>query len=97
MRERAISCVSVMDGTTLLGILTARYHVEAAGDGVRPSMVRVEDYMNSDPASTTLDEMLAIGCRHLPVNDRGNLVGTIPTRDVYRASVQSGSEGMLVS
>ena len=94
-----------MDGSTLLGILTERDLVEAAANGVRPSMARVEDYMNSDPVSTTLDDdcavagmkMLAIGCRHLPVTDRGNLVGMISARDVYLASVESGSEGVLVS
>lgn len=105
MREHAVSCVPVMDDGTLLGILTERDLVEAAANGVRPSMARVEDYMNSDPVSATLDDdcsvagmkMLAIGCRHLPVTDAGSLVGMISARDVYLASVRSGSEGVLVS
>lgn len=105
MREHAVSCVPVMVAGTLFGILTERDLVEAAANGVRPSMARVEDYMNTDLVSATLDEdcavaamkMLAIGCRHLPVTDGGNLVGMISARDVYLASVQSGSEGVLVS
>ncbi len=94
----------MVDGK-MLGMLTERDLVEAAANGVRPGMAQVRDYMSDEPVSATLDDdcavagmkMLTIGCRHLPVTDGDNLVGMISARDVYLASVRSGSEGVLVS
>ncbi len=91
MRSRALSCLPVMDCGELVGILTERDLVEAAAKGVPPSVARVADYMTDGAVSVTVEDdasvagmkMLAIGCRHLPVTDRGDVVGMVSTRDIF--------------
>jgi CBS domain-containing protein len=106
MRGHALGTLPVMSGSDLVGVLTERDVVEAAAKGVRPSVAHVADYMNDDPeARVGIDDdiavaamkMLAIGCRHLPVVDRGRLVGMVSARDVFLASARSETEGVLVS
>lgn len=106
MRGHALSALPVMAGGGLAGVLTERDVVEAVSRGVQPSVAHVAEYMNDDGyLSVTVDDeiavagmkMLAIGCRHLPVTDRGRLVGVVSARDVFLASARSETEGVLVS
>jgi CBS domain-containing protein len=104
MRRHALSCLPVMSQGRLVGILTERDVVEAAAKGVRPSVAHVAEYMNDGGVTVGVDDdiavaglkMLAIGCRHLPVMDRGRLVGMVSTRDVFLASARDGEEGVMV-
>lgn len=98
MRRGAISCLPVVDGDRIVGILTERDLVEAVANGVAPAVARVTDYMNGDGTCVELDDdsadaqikMLAIGCRHLPVLDGGRLVGMVSARDLYLTLARSG-------
>ena len=104
MRGRALSCLPVISEGRIVGILTERDVVEAVAKGVRPAVAHVADYMNDGGVTVSLDDdiavaglkMLAIGCRHLPVVDRGRLVGMVSTRDVFLASARYGAEGVMV-
>ncbi|HET7421679.1 MAG TPA: CBS domain-containing protein [Candidatus Dormibacteraeota bacterium] len=90
MRSSGQSCLPVLDGSSLTGIITERALVEAAASGVPPSQVSVADYSHDGSVTVSLEDdcvsaelkMLAIGCRNLPVMDCGRLVGTVSMRDV---------------
>ncbi|HET9781126.1 MAG TPA: CBS domain-containing protein [Candidatus Dormibacteraeota bacterium] len=90
MRASGQSCLPVLNGRAFTGIITERDLTEAVARGVRPAESSVVDYTNDGGVSVSLDDdvamaevkMLAIGCRNLPVLDRGSVVGTISMRDV---------------
>lgn len=104
MRGHALSCLPVISEGRIVAILTERDVVEAVAKGVRPSVAHVAHYMNDGGVTVSVDDdvaeaglkMLAIGCRHLPVVDRGRLVGMVSTRDVFLASARDGAEGVMV-
>ncbi|HYL56281.1 MAG TPA: CBS domain-containing protein [Gemmatimonadales bacterium] len=92
MRRGGLSCLPVVDGERVVGIVTERDLVEAVARGAAPAGALVTDYMGDDGSvSVGLDDdstaaelkMLAIGCRHLPVVDRERLVGMVSARDLY--------------
>ena len=98
MRRGAMSCLPVMDGNRIVGIVSERDLVEAVANGVGPAVARVMDYMNDDAPCVGLDDdsadaqlkMLAIGCRHLPVVDGDRLVGMVSARDLVLMLARSG-------
>ena len=84
------SCLPVLDGSKVVGIITERDIVSAVAHGARTAGAWVFDYTHDGCTEITLDDecetaevkMLAIGCRHLPVVDNGRLVGMVSMRDV---------------
>jgi len=90
MRSSGQSCLPVLAGDALWGLITERDLVEALANGVPPSEGRVIDYTSDGAISVALDDdveaaelkMLAIGCRNLPVVHEGRLVGMVSMRDV---------------
>ena len=90
MRSSGQSCLPVLAGNALWGLITERDLVEALANGVPPSEGRVIDYASDGGISVGLDDdvetaelkMLAIGCRNLPVLHEGKLVGMVSMRDV---------------
>lgn len=90
MHTSGQSCLPVIDGSTVVGIITERDIVSAVAHGVRTAGAWVFDYTHDGCTSIALDDecetaalkMLAIGCRHLPVVDRARLVGMVSMRDV---------------
>ncbi len=90
MRSSGQSCLPVLEGARLLGIITERDLVEAVANGVPPAEGCVVDYVNDGSITVGLDDecsvaelkMLAIGCRNLPVVNQGRLVGMVSMRDV---------------
>jgi CBS domain-containing protein len=90
MRTSGQSCLPVIDGSRVIGIVTERDIVDAVARGVRTAGAWVFDYTHDGCTSIALDDdcetvalkMLAIGCRHLPVVDRGRLIGMVSMRDV---------------
>lgn len=90
MRNGGFSCLPVMSGGALIGIITERDIVEAVAGGGEPDKATVFDYMTEDPKTVSADddcsvaatEMLAVPCRHLPVVDRTGLIGIVSARDL---------------
>jgi CBS domain-containing protein len=104
MRSGRVSCLPIMSDGELVGVLTERDVLEAVARGVSPSEARVGDYMNDGDVTVSLEDdsgvaaarMLAIGCRHLPVMDRGRLVGIVSARDIFPGSAPRDAGRMMV-
>ncbi|MEX0985408.1 MAG: CBS domain-containing protein [Actinomycetota bacterium] len=88
--------VLVLEDGALIGIFTERdvlraLHQPGNADAVRVSPVR--SWMTSDPdtigaeasVGEALDHMLTGGFRHLPVTERGVVVGVVSMRDLARS------------
>lgn len=90
MRGSGQSCLPVLDGAHLTGIITERDLVEAVAEGMAPAETCVRGFTSDGSVSVSLNDdcetaelkMLAIGCRNLPVMDGDRLVGMISMRDV---------------
>jgi CBS domain-containing protein len=86
-----VGAVLVLEGGQLRGILTERDVLRAVAEGhVEGS--KVVDWMTGDPETVEPSEstemagtlMIHGGFRHLPVVERGNVVGIISIRDLMR-------------
>jgi CBS domain-containing protein len=94
------SCLPVVAGEDLVGIVTERDLVEALATTERAASAAVFDYMSEEPKTVTLDDdcsvaitrMLATGCRHLPVVDGEKLVGIVSARDLLLLGATARSE-----
>jgi len=93
--SRAGSALVVQEGE-LLGIFTERDIMRAMAESSNADVARVSSvtrWMTEDPvtigpdatAGEALDVMLSGGFRHLPVMDRGSLVGMVSMRDLARS------------
>ena len=91
MSERNVGAVAVLDRGRLVGIFSERdvmSRVVAAGlnpDDTPVGKVMTRDIVVGKPTDDideALQKMHAVGCRHLPIVDSGNLVGMISLRDV---------------
>jgi CBS domain-containing protein len=90
MSTGEFSCLPVMSGDDLVGIITERDLVEALASVDRPASAVVFDFMSENPKTVLVDDdcsvavtqMLAAGCRHLPVLDHEKLVGIVSARDL---------------
>jgi CBS domain-containing protein len=90
MRSGGFSCLPVVSGDDLVGIITERDVVDAVAGNAQPQFATVFDYMTEDPqtvsaedeCSVAVTEMLSVGCRHLPVMDGTRLVGIVSARDL---------------
>lgn len=84
------SCLPVMSSGELVGIITERDVLEAVAGRDKPEKAIVLDYMTEHPQTVSADvdcsvaasEMLAVGCRHLPVVDGTTLIGVVSARDL---------------
>lgn len=93
MAERGHGSVAVIDGRTLVGILTERDVVRCVAQGADLSTVTVRSQMASDPDTFSPDTdvfeagefLLEGGYRHLPVVDDGTLLGVVSLRELLRA------------
>jgi len=102
MRDAHISCLAVMDGDRLVGIVTARdFTNKVLADGMDPAMpvsaVMAKDPMVLTPdslGSDVLNRMLENRIGHLPVVEDGKLVGMITQTDLVR--FQAVSSALLV-
>ncbi len=101
MHDNGISSVIVKDGEKPAGIVTERDLVNVVADGLDPKAVKVGERMtrNLDTVEPKTDiaeaaeHMARLRIRHLPVVERGNLVGIISIRDLTNWAVEELSAG----
>ena len=90
MDSRQIGSVVITEGTSVVGILTERDLLRASAAQVDPLTEPVRRWMTPDPDVLALDEEDGAAWaglshhhyRHLPVVDRGSLVGVVSLRDL---------------
>ena len=83
MRASRVSALAVLDGTTIIGIITEHDLMRAIADGRVPEATHVSEYMTESPrtieatapAAKAAQVMVQHRVRHLPVTDGGRLVG----------------------
>jgi CBS domain-containing protein len=102
MRTQGISSVVVLDGKKLAGIVTERDIVNLVAAGGDPQTVRVMHGMTRRDLETigprtdlsdAAEHMVSRNIRHLPVLDRGKVVGIISIRDLTRWAADELSGG----
>ena len=91
LAEKDIGALVVMDGTTLVGILSERdYARKVILTGRSSKEMKVHEIMSTSVATVTskatIDECMACmtdkRCRHLPVVDEGQVVGVVSIGDL---------------
>lgn len=101
LHDNAISSVVVMDGDQLAGIVTERDLVNLVAEGLDPRTTKVGDRMSTnldtvEPRSDiaeAAEHMARLRIRHLPVVDKGKLVGIISIRDLTNWAVEEITGG----
>ncbi len=96
MVEARTGSVAVLDYGRLVGILTERDMLKAMAGRVLTSDARAREWMTADPITATPDQsleeaqttMLSHGFRHLPVVERGSVIGIVSLRRVVAAMAQ---------
>lgn len=94
MGEAKVGSVVVADGESVLGILTERDLVRAAGEGANPAEAQVEAWMTASPVTLApddyvthaLDEMIEHHFRHIPICDGDKLVGIVSFRQLIESA-----------
>jgi CBS domain-containing protein len=95
LKDNAISSVVVMDGDRLAGIVTERDLVNLVAEGLDPHAAKVADRMSTNldtveprtDIAEAAEHMARLRIRHLPVLDKGTLVGIISIRDLTNWAV----------
>ena len=94
MANSRVSAVMVVEGSALKGIFTERdLALKVVAGGLDPDKVQLAEVMTRDPdtlapddtAHNALAKMSRRGYRHLPVVDRGAVIGMVSVRDLYAA------------
>ena len=102
MRLHGISSVVILDGQKLSGIVTERDVVNLIAAGGDPHGVRVALGMTRRDIETVTpktdiveaaEQMVSRNIRHLPVVDKGNVVGIVSIRDLTRWAAEELSGG----
>jgi CBS domain-containing protein len=90
MTRQRIGSTLVMDGDRLIGIFTERDTVRALSQSHDASAHEISSWMTRDPktvspevdADVALRTMLDNGFRHLPVVEKGRVIGMVSMRDL---------------
>jgi len=98
MVQRNLGAVLVLDGARLVGIMTERDIMRAVARGLHADAL-VGDYMTSNPETIEPDDttqhaavlMIHGGFRHLPVIERGEVVGILSIRDLMRVTLEDSA------
>jgi CBS domain-containing protein len=101
LQEHRISSVVVLDGERPAGIVTERDLVNVVATGADPTTLTVArqlsaDLSTADPKTDIADAARLMAdrqIRHLPVLDRGKLVGIISIRDLTTWAVEELTGG----
>jgi CBS domain-containing protein len=101
MSDRNVGAVAVLDSGKLVGLFSERdLMTRVVAQGLNPektpvSAVMTRNIVVADPVDKidfALQKMYSVGCRHLPVVDRGNLVGMISLRDLLQIDDETNKE-----
>jgi CBS domain-containing protein len=100
MVDRDVGAVLVMEGNSLVGILTERDVLRAVAAGIRDDTV-VSDWMTRDPETMSPDDttqhaavlMIHGGFRHMPLVDGDEGVGMLSIRDLMRVVLEDALPG----
>lgn len=98
MDYEGLGCLVVLEGGSLVGILSERDILHAAAEGRDLEGAIVDEYMTRDvltvdPEASVEEaaaEMITLGSRHLPVREGGAIVGMVSARDLL--AVEGWSE-----
>jgi CBS domain-containing protein len=90
MAQHRIGSTLVMEGSQLVGIFTERDTVRAISQSHDAPDHEISSWMTRDPRTVGPDEdvddalktMLANGFRHLPVVEKGRVIGMVSMRDL---------------
>lgn len=90
MAQHRVGSTLVMDGSQLIGIFTERDTVRAISQSHDAPDHEISSWMTRDPKTVEPDEdvndalktMLANGFRHLPVVEKGQVIGMVSMRDL---------------
>ena len=93
MISEDVGSVAVVDGSTLLGIVTERDMVRAVAAGADAEVATAREWLTVDPDVADPDLsvedaarwMLTAGYRHLPVVEGTRLMGVVSIKDVLWA------------
>ena len=106
MQEAEIGSVIVTEGTKVAGILTERDLLRAASVAIDPATEPVRLWMTAGPdllgpdeeASAAWESLSHHRYRHLPVVERGDLVGVVSMRDLFAVALlrPAGESGIEV-
>jgi CBS domain-containing protein len=100
MVKGRVGSAVVIQGSWLVGILTARDVLRAAASGSDLTKSPVSEWMTGDPITATPDTtageaaemMLANGFRHLPVVESRELRGVVSIRDILASEIRRRSK-----
>ncbi|HYX79774.1 MAG TPA: CBS domain-containing protein [Actinomycetota bacterium] len=101
LHEGGISSIVVMQGDEIAGIVTERDLVNLVADGADPGSVTVGERMTRDldtvepktDIAEAAEHMARLKIRHLPVVERGSLVGIVSIRDLINWAVAELTTG----
>jgi CBS domain-containing protein len=101
MARANVGSAVVMQGPFLVGILTERDVLRAAGSGENLTTTLVSEWMTPDPQAaapgTSVEEaaqiMLLHGFRHLPVVDGRAVCGVVSLRDLFAVRIRRPRPG----
>ncbi|HZA60323.1 MAG TPA: CBS domain-containing protein [Actinomycetota bacterium] len=101
LHDNSISSVVIKDNGAASGIVTERDLVNVVAEGLDPTAVRIGDRMTTELATvesrTDIAEaaqlMATRRIRHLPIVDKGALVGIISIRDLTTWAVKELTGG----
>lgn len=90
MLDRQVGALAVIDGATVVGVISERDVVRAVAGGADPTTLRAFQYLTAtvrtarttDETDDVARQMLDEGVRHLPVTDDHGLVGMVSIRDL---------------
>jgi CBS domain-containing protein len=99
MRAGRVGSIAICEGDHLIGIITETDLVRAIAGRRDPRSTTVFDFMSRDPVTADVtDDSLAVaermankGFRHLPVMERGRLIGMVSARDLLQ--LEAGPAG----
>jgi len=93
-----VGSLAVVEGRSLVGIITERDVVRAVSEGADPEEEVVADWMSDAPDTFGPDVevreaaawLLEMGYRHMPVMQDGELLGIVSIRDILWAIISAG-------